>query len=43
MALQILTGTAKPFLYFVVDENCCNKHLEGILSQEQGSCLFAFL
>ena len=40
MALQILTGIAKPFSYFIVDKDCCNKHLEGILNQEQGNCLF---
>jgi len=40
MALQILTGIAKPFSYFIVDKDCCNKFLEGILNQEQGNCLF---
>ena len=43
MALQILTGIAEPFSYLIVDKDCCNKHFEGISSQEQGSCLFAFL
>lgn len=37
MAFQILTGIAKLFSYFIVDKNYCNKHLEGILNQEQGS------
>ena len=36
MALQILTGTAKPFfLVFIVVKNCCNNHLERISNQKQ--------
>jgi hypothetical protein len=40
MALQILTGIAKPFSYFIVAKDCCNKHLERISNQKQSHCPF---